>query len=85
MTECYDCRKTVETTEMANCKRQVCKECQETALIQFANRPETLKLYREECDCQNPPPDDWDGKSGVFHVSNHCPIHNLYPLPPNQP
>ena len=34
-----------------------------------------------ECDCQNPPPDDWDGKSGVWHVSNECPIHNDYPMP----
>lgn len=33
----------------------------------------------KECDCQNPPPDDWDGKDGVFGVSNSCPVHNLYP------
>ena len=31
------------------------------------------------CDCQNPPPDDWDGESGgPYHVSNMCPEHNLY-------
>ena len=35
----------------------------------------------EECDCQNPPPDDWDGKNGVYHISNSCPIHNLNPHP----
>jgi len=33
------------------------------------------------CDCQNPPPDDWDGKDGVWHISEYCPIHNLYPAP----
>ncbi len=33
------------------------------------------------CDCQNPPPDDWDEKDGVWHMSEECPIHNLYPNP----
>jgi len=33
------------------------------------------------CDCQNPPPNDWDGKNGVWHISEGCPIHNLYPTP----
>lgn len=31
------------------------------------------------CDCKNPPPDDWDGISGVFHVSEECPEHNTHP------
>jgi len=35
----------------------------------------------KKCDCENPPPDDWDGKNGIFHVSNECPKHNLYPEP----
>ena len=35
----------------------------------------------EQCDCENPPPSDWDGKSGVWHMSNECPIHNLSPDP----
>lgn len=35
----------------------------------------------QECSCENPPPDNWDGKNGVFHVSNECPIHNLYSDP----
>lgn len=35
----------------------------------------------KECDCENPPPDNWDGKSGVFHVSNLCPKHNFQPPP----
>ena len=35
----------------------------------------------EECDCQNPPPDDWDGKNGVYHISNECPVHNWNPWP----
>lgn len=34
-----------------------------------------------ECDCLNPPPDDWDGKDGVWHISESCPVHNLYPAP----
>lgn len=29
-----------------------------------------------ECDCQNPEPE-----TGVAGVSNHCPVHNLNPLP----
>jgi hypothetical protein len=33
----------------------------------------------KKCDCQNPPPDNWDGKSGVFHVSQYCPVHNDNP------
>lgn len=33
------------------------------------------------CDCQNPPPDNWDGKSGVYHCSMYCPIHNDDPDP----
>lgn len=41
----------------------------------------TLCICRSECDCMNPPPDDWDGKDGVYHVSNHCPVHNDYPHP----
>lgn len=32
-----------------------------------------------ECDCQNPPPDDWDGKNGCWGISNSCPVHNDYP------
>lgn len=35
----------------------------------------------EECDCQNPPPDNWDGKNGVYHISNECPVHNDNPKP----
>jgi hypothetical protein len=33
------------------------------------------------CDCENPPPDDWDGKNGTYHISNSCPIHNENPEP----
>ena len=45
-----------------------------------------LKFFRictcpQECDCQYPPPDDWDGKNGSFGVSNMCPIHNQDPYP----
>ena len=35
----------------------------------------------KECDCQNPPPDDWDERNGVYHVSDNCPIHNKHPAP----
>ena len=34
-----------------------------------------------KCDCQNPPPENWDGKKGVYHVSNYCPVHNDSPNP----
>ncbi len=33
------------------------------------------------CDCQNPPPPNWDGKNGVYHVSMLCPVHNENPFP----
>lgn len=33
------------------------------------------------CDCQNPPPEGWDGRSGVYHISESCPIHNDHPRP----
>jgi len=35
----------------------------------------------KECDCANPPPDNWDEREGVYHVSNACPIHNIIPDP----
>lgn len=38
-------------------------------------------ICTKTCDCANPPPSNWDGKSGVYHVSNECPIHNDYPQP----
>lgn len=38
-------------------------------------------LCTRVCDCQNPPPDDWDGKNGVYHVSMECPEHMEYPRP----
>ena len=38
-------------------------------------------LCTNECDCQNPPPDDWDGKDAIYHVSNECPIHTWNPRP----
>ena len=34
----------------------------------------------QKCDCQNPPPDNWDGENGVWHISNECPIHNWNPI-----
>jgi hypothetical protein len=35
----------------------------------------------KKCDCENPPPEDWDGKDGVWHISNECPVHNWDPHP----
>lgn len=35
----------------------------------------------QECDCQNPPPQNWDGVSGNWGISNYCPIHNEHPEP----
>lgn len=43
-------------------------------------RDELAKLRAQGCDCQNPPPEDWDSSVGpTYHCSNSCPIHNLYP------
>jgi len=34
------------------------------------------------CDCQSPPPDDWDGEGDhCWLMSNECPIHNDFPDP----
>lgn len=41
-------------------------------------------LCPTECDCENPPPDDWDERDkseGVYHISNFCPVHNDFPWP----
>ena len=38
-------------------------------------------ISEDECDCDNPPPDDWNGDDdGVWVISARCPIHNFYPL-----
>lgn len=34
----------------------------------------------DECDCENPEPEE-----GVVLVSNHCPVHNIYPGPTPYP
>jgi len=49
--------------------------------IKRCKMPEKKCLCPTECDCQNPPPDDWDGENGPWHVSNECPVHNWYPRP----
>jgi|GEM_PF-3176617 len=38
-------------------------------------------LNENECDCQNPPPDNWEKESGVYHTSVECPVHNDWPRP----
>jgi hypothetical protein len=40
-----------------------------------------LCLWAGECDCANPPPDDWDGGNGIWGISNECPTHNYNPNP----
>jgi hypothetical protein len=35
----------------------------------------------KKCNCQNPQPDNEEDESGVWHYSNLCPVHNLYPEP----
>ena len=35
----------------------------------------------KKCDCQCPPPNNWDGKNGVWLISNECPVHNQDPDP----
>lgn len=42
---------------------------------------ETECLCSTKCDCQYPPPDDWDGKGDLWLISNECPIHNDNPQP----
>ena len=54
--------------------------------IIFYSRVKIWKIIKKcictkVCDCQNPPPDDWDGKDGVWHMSEGCPVHNLCPAP----
>ncbi len=39
-------------------------------------KEEDVCICTDECDCQNPDPDD-----GVALLSNECPIHNLFPSP----
>ena len=38
-------------------------------------------LCPKGCDCQNPPPESGYEEDKVYHVSNECPEHNLYPDP----
>ena len=38
-------------------------------------------ICTKECDCENPPPDNWDGESGAYGISNECTIHNDKPDP----
>ncbi len=38
-------------------------------------QPQPQCICPKECDCQNP------DAEGVAHVSEHCPIHNVYPRP----
>jgi hypothetical protein len=45
---CYDCNKYHDSEEVTKyCERQVCLKCRETALVQFKDRPEILKLYQD--------------------------------------
>jgi len=38
-------------------------------------------LCPQVCDCENPPPDDWDGQNGAYATSLECPVHNDFPRP----
>jgi hypothetical protein len=48
-----------------------------------ASKKESECICIKVCDCENPPPKNWDGKNGVYHVSEECPIHNSYDPDPN--
>ncbi|HEY4487073.1 MAG TPA: class I SAM-dependent methyltransferase [Candidatus Paceibacterota bacterium] len=50
---------------------QTIRRCEEASM--------TFLATNDGCDCQNPPPDTWDGKEGTYHVSNECPVHNWNP------
>jgi len=47
----------------------------------MALKNKTACTCPKKCNCQNPPPDDWNGKNGAFLVSEECPVHNTYPNP----
>lgn len=42
-------------------------------------KTEEICTCPKECDCENPPPKK--GAEGVWHISEHCPIHNENPKP----
>jgi len=61
----------------------ICNNLQETcktAIQYILSEKECICV--KDCDCQNPPPDDWDGgEDSVYHISNECPVHNRNPRP----
>lgn len=50
-------------------------------ILKQLKRKMNICTCTKKCDCQNPPPDDWDGEDGMWHISNGCPIHNVNPYP----
>ncbi len=50
-------------------------------IFQWIREWKYLCTCPKKCDCENPPPKNWDGKSGAYHVSEMCPEHNLVPRP----
>jgi len=50
-------------------------------IIYWLRRKMHFCVCTQKCDCQNPPPDNLDGKDGVWGISNECPVHNQNPLP----
>lgn len=51
------------------------------AYLEIGGMADNKCICPRKCDCQNPPPDGWDGKSGSYAISNYCPRHNENPLP----
>jgi len=50
--------------------------------IRRLKRKMSVCTCTKKCDCEYPPPDDWDGKEGgPWLISNECPIHNENPYP----
>lgn len=49
--------------------------------VEMRHLSENQCTCTQVCDCQKPPPDNWNGKDGIYHVSNECPVHTIGPRP----
>jgi len=52
-----------------------------SAVLLIRRRDRSRCICTKLCDCEDPPPKDWDGKHGSYRVSEHCPVHNDCPEP----
>ncbi len=52
-----------------------------TVTIEKGEPFEMVCTCPKTCNCQNPPPANWDGIHGNWGISNSCPDHNQHPEP----